>query len=141
MKIYFAGSIRGGREDANLYMSLIDDIKRYGTVLTEHIGDATLSAQGEQTVDDTFIYTRDMDWVRESDAIIAEVTTASLGVGYELGQAESMGKPILCLYRPQSGKRLSAMLSGNVYMKIKHYNTLDEAKDIIKDFISTLNNL
>jgi 2'-deoxynucleoside 5'-phosphate N-hydrolase len=50
MKIYFAGSIRGGRDDKELYLDIIKWLGKYGTVLTEHIGDATLSALGEHTV-------------------------------------------------------------------------------------------
>ena len=37
--------------------------------------------------------------------IVAEVTQPSLGVGYEIGRAYAMNKPILCLYRPQPEKR------------------------------------
>ena len=37
--------------------------------------------------------------------IVAEVTQPSLGVGYEIGRAVAMDKKILCLYRPQDGKR------------------------------------
>ena len=37
IKIYFAGSIRGGREDKILYSQIIENLKKYGTVLTEHI--------------------------------------------------------------------------------------------------------
>ncbi len=40
----------------------------------------------------------------QSDIIVAEVTQPSLGVGYELGRAVAMKKPILCLYRPQVSK-------------------------------------
>ena len=37
--IYFCGSIRGGRDDAALYRRIIDQLKQYGDVLTEHIAD------------------------------------------------------------------------------------------------------
>jgi hypothetical protein len=47
MKIYFAGSIRGGREDKNLYLQLIHHLSQYGQVLTEHIGDVDLTEFGE----------------------------------------------------------------------------------------------
>lgn len=40
--IYFCGSIRGGRDDAALYKRIIDQLKQYGEVLTEHIGDPNL---------------------------------------------------------------------------------------------------
>ena len=38
MKIYFAGSIRGGRKDAELYRKVIAALKEKHQVLTEHVG-------------------------------------------------------------------------------------------------------
>ncbi len=46
LKIYFCGSIRAGRADAGLYARLVQELKTYGRVLTEHVGDAQLLAQG-----------------------------------------------------------------------------------------------
>lgn len=43
--------------------------------------------------------------------LIAEVTQPSLGVGYEIGRAMERGKPILCLFRPSSGRGLSLKLT------------------------------
>jgi 2'-deoxynucleoside 5'-phosphate N-hydrolase len=127
MTIYFAGSIRGGRNDRDVYMKLITHLKKHGRVMTEHIGDEDLDETGEKDADDTWIFERDVAWIKESDVLIAEVSTPSLGVGYELGLAEAMGKKILCLYRNQSGKRLSAMVSGNKYMTCVTYDDIDEA--------------
>ena len=49
--IYFCGSIRAGRDDAALYKRIIDQLKDYGEVLTEHIGDPNLmeKEKGNQT--------------------------------------------------------------------------------------------
>ncbi|MCA9356116.1 hypothetical protein KC852_01165 [Candidatus Nomurabacteria bacterium] len=47
MKIYFAGAIRGGREDAELYAKVIEILKKYGTVLTEHLGDTSITSAGQ----------------------------------------------------------------------------------------------
>lgn len=44
-KVYFAGSIRGGREDAAVYKRIIDYINATDTVLTEHIGLGSLSVK------------------------------------------------------------------------------------------------
>ena len=95
MKIYFAGSIRAGRDDQDFYYSIINELGKYGQVLTEHIGNKSLSDQGEQGITDTYIFERDMNWVKEADLLVGEVTTPSLGVGYEIGQAESFCKRIL----------------------------------------------
>ena len=46
MNIYFCGSIRAGRDDAALYTRLIEQLKKYGKVLTEHVGDSALLDQG-----------------------------------------------------------------------------------------------
>ncbi|KAA3628516.1 MAG: nucleoside 2-deoxyribosyltransferase [Bacteroidetes bacterium] len=134
MKIYFAGSIRGGRDDRALYLDLIQFLQQFGEVLTEHVGDQHLSVYGEDQLTDQGIYERDMEWLRSCDVVVAEVTTPSLGVGYELGKAEDLGKTILCLYRKQPGKRLSAMLNGNSNVLNKTYQTREEAFEILSNF-------
>jgi len=138
MKIYFAASIRGGRDDKGLYSQLIQHLAKYGQVLTEHIGNENLTEFGEDGSSDEWIYNRDMDWIRQSDVIIAEVSTPSLGVGYEIGKAEGMNKKILCLYRDQQNKRLSAMISGNSNVKIARYETLEDAFSHIDNFFESL---
>ena len=58
-KVYFAGSIRGGRDYATLYTELISYIKsKNAIVLTEHIGDNNLLKQ-ERALTDKEIYLRD----------------------------------------------------------------------------------
>ncbi len=37
--------------------------------------------------------------IRNCDLILAEISYASTGMGIELGWAESLGKPIICLHR------------------------------------------
>jgi len=134
MKIYFAGSIRGGRDDKEIYLQIINHLGKYGKVLTEHVGDKNLSILGEDGKTEDYIFNRDIAWVKESDVIVAEVTQPSLGVGYELGMGESLGKKVYCLYRPQEGKKLSAMIGGNKYFIIKEYKTLEDAKKLIDGF-------
>lgn len=134
MKIYFAGSIRGGRNDSAVYMEIIKLLQQYGTVLTEHIGDKTLSAQGESDVTAEYIYQRDIDWVKECDVVIAEVTQPSLGVGYEIAKAEEWGKRILCLFRPEKDKRLSAMIQGSQNIQTEQYQVIGDIEALLKKF-------
>ena len=138
MKIYFAGSIRGGRQDQEIYFSIINELTKYGTVLTEHIGQKNLSEKGEQNLTEQFIFERDMAWVREADVLVGEVTAPSLGVGYEIGQAESMDKKILLLYRSVEGKKLSAMLLGNTKVKVAQYETFDDARAILAEYFDAI---
>ena len=138
MKIYFAGSIRGGRDDREFYHSLIQHLKQYGKVLSEHIGKETLSSSGEEVEDNYMIHKRDMEWLTSADIIIAEVSTPSLGVGYEIGRALEIGKPILCLYRIDSPKKLSAMIAGSPELTVVRYSDIQEAIDAINSFVSNL---
>lgn len=140
MKIYFAGSIRGGRTDVSLYLELIEHLKQFGEVLTEHIGNAALTQFGENETTDEFIHNRDMDWLMSADVIVAEVTHPSLGVGYELGRALEQGKKVLCLFRNQEGKKLSAMISGSGKFKVEVYSNANDGKLIISDYLNELLN-
>lgn len=126
MKIYFAGSIRGGRGDREIYAEIITLLKKYGEVLTEHIGLATLSSYGQTEMTDAQIYTKDTNWIKDADVVIAEVTTSSLGVGYELGFAEANKKKVVVLYRPSEEKRLSAMVAGNSNTTVINYTDVSE---------------
>ena len=129
MKIYFAGSIRGGRDDAKIYAQIIEFLQGYGEVLTEHVGSDELMDQGESSLSDQEIHGRDMKWLLESDLMVAEVTNPSLGVGYEIGRAIEVEKRILCLYRESSDKRLSAMISGSGSTENINYNSITDLKE------------
>ena len=135
--IYFAGSIRGGRDDHALYFEIVKLLGQYGTVLTEHVGDETLQSVGE-SLSDRLIYERDIEWLKSSDCLIAEVTTPSLGVGFEIGKATEWGKQVLCIFRPGEGRLLSAMIAGSKDVTVKEYESLADLKDIFVDFFTSL---
>jgi len=139
LKIYFAASIRGGRKDQNKYNELIQFLSSKVEVLTEHVGDSSLEQTGEQNLSDKEIYERDLEWLESADAIIAEVTNPSLGVGYELGIAEKLGKPVLCLFDDSDHNRnLSAMISGNHKITTFRYTSLNMAKERILEFLNAI---
>ncbi|MGB9178024.1 MAG: nucleoside 2-deoxyribosyltransferase [Pyrinomonadaceae bacterium] len=133
MKIYFAGAIRGGRVDKALYLEIVERLREYGQVLTEHIGDAELSALGE-SLNDGEIHDRDLAWLKDAEYLVAEVTTPSLGVGYEIGKATEWGTPTLCLYRPDDSRALSAMVAGSRNVLVREYESATQLKDIFDEF-------
>lgn len=47
MKVYFCGSIRGGRDDVDIYRRFVQKLQSYGTVLTEHVSSRQLDDAGE----------------------------------------------------------------------------------------------
>ena len=136
MKIYFCGSIRGGRNDAAKYKRMIDALKPYGTVLTEHVGDPGLTDKGGDG-GSAYIWQRDTAWLRDCDLVIAECTQPSLGVGYELAFARFLEKPVHIFYGGEEG-RLSAMLAGDPAFHIHEYSDeeamLRELVNVVKNY-------
>merc|ERR1712179_734712 len=140
--IYFCGSIRAGRQDVDLYQRIIDQLDQYGRVLTPFVGDKNITITGsEHEGGDKGIHDRDVAMLEESKVIVAEVTQPSLGVGYELGRAVAMGKRILCLYRPQENKLLSAMIRGahnDASFTVVDYKDMKDVPAILKKFFAAL---
>ena len=134
-KVYFAGSIRGGRVDAEMYRRIIDYIQRTDLVLTEHVGDLSLSVLEQGRSRDAEIYAQDTGWLRDSDLLIGECTCPSLGVGYELAYAEKLGIPCHIFYN-KTRCRLSAMLTGNPYFEIHPYSEEVEIYPVIDSILN-----
>ncbi|MBQ8094754.1 MAG: nucleoside 2-deoxyribosyltransferase [Clostridia bacterium] len=131
MKIYFAGSIRGGRDDVGLYHRIIEHLKQEHTVLTEQVGDLSL----QEASTDREIYVQDTAWLREADIVIAECSTPSLGVGYELAYAEKYGKPVHIFHNRSRGN-LSAMLTGDEYFKIHPYENENDIYPVLDKLLA-----
>lgn len=100
INIYFAGAIRGGRDDVKIYQILPGILNKYGTVLTEHIGNETLLME-ESGLTGSEIFTRDMRWLAVTDLLVADISTPSLGMECELAMAENLNIPSLYLFRKQ----------------------------------------
>ena len=120
-KVYFCGSIRGGRALQPLYRAIVDFLQDRGfEVLTTHVAASdVLLQESREGLTAAGIYARDMRWLSECELVIAEVSTPSLGVGVEVTEAQHMGKPILALAR--SDAQLSAMIAGNPALKMLTY--------------------
>ncbi len=111
MKVYFSGSISGGREHEAVYRRLVARLQAQGhAVPSAHVADP-VALEREKDLPPREVFERDVKWIEECDAMVAEVSTPSLGVGYEYGLAVQLGKPVLCVYR--SGLRMSKMITGN----------------------------
>jgi 2'-deoxynucleoside 5'-phosphate N-hydrolase len=142
LNIYFGASISGGREDVELYSGIISHLKTKGKVLTEHIGDKTMDSSGEP--DKFLAHDRDIGWLLSADVFVADISTPSIGVGYETGRIFEHGLatghmiPMLCLYRIGSAKPISGMIYGNKAIAVRTYTTLDEAKLTIDKFFEKI---
>jgi len=105
-------------------------------VLTEHVVDDDLSVLGESK-DDRWIHDRDLAWLGEADCLVAEVTTPSLGVGFEIAKATEWGKRTLCLFRPSAGRPLSALIAGSERVTVREYQRPADLSKIFDEFFAT----
>nr|XP_033794494.1 2'-deoxynucleoside 5'-phosphate N-hydrolase 1 isoform X1 [Geotrypetes seraphini] len=143
MRIYFCGSIRGGRADRARYERVILLLRRYGNVLTEHVAAPEVTEHGEDAAfirGDKFIHDRDLAWLNQADVVVAEVTQPSLGVGYELGHAVAMKKTVLCLFCSTSGRVLSAMVRGaenGDHFLVRDYQEEEEIEKILEEYFTS----
>ena len=138
MNIYFACSITGGREFERIYQDLIAALLADGhRIPTAHLAGSNVLAL-ESAIAPREVYERDVTWIRSADALIAEVSGPSHGVGYEIGFALQAEKPVLCLY--QTGRKVSKMITGNPDPKLstKEYKDSGEAISFAREFILIL---
>lgn len=101
-KIFLSGSIRGGRQLIETYQLMYCILEEAGAeVLCWYVADPELG-NVEMGMTEEEIYSRDMSLLVKSDALVAEVTVPSTGVGYEICRALVQEIPVLCLHRPEA---------------------------------------
>lgn len=136
MNIYFACSITGGREFEPVYQAIVAALEAERHVIpTSHLASSEVVGL-EKIVSPQDVYLRDIQWINQADLVIAEVSTPSHGVGYEIAYALSIGKPVLCCY--QQGQAVSKMITGNTNanIQVQTYHTKEEAAQIACKFAS-----
>jgi hypothetical protein len=130
--VYFACAISAGRQDAETYSRLVGALSAEARVLTaefaavDFVEDPLLSAAA--------VNERDLDWLVSADALIAEITVPSLGVGYEIAKAESWSKPVLCLHRAEAGQP-SPMITGARGVRTVQYRRTNELSPVLRSFL------
>ena len=135
MKVYFACSISGGRKDEKAYQYLVGVMEGMGIdVPTAHIAETGIEEIDDQKAP-LEIYQRDVNWIQDSDILVAEVSTPSHGVGYEIGYALSLDMPVLCLYK--DGIVVTKMISGNPdpLLSVMAYADLQQAEEILQTYL------
>lgn len=132
MKIYFSGSISGGRDKVDDYAKIVEILNEYGNVLTTHIANPKLG-KVEKGITAEKIYQRDINWLKESDIVFAEITVPSMGVGYELAYAENRNIPVICMY--DKNVNVSRMIIGNKNFIQIPYESIENLKERIHEIM------
>ena len=140
MKLYFSCSITGGRQDQPAYQLIVDALQADGhQVLTASLARPDLENR-EGVGSDEEVFRRDIAWLDECDAVVAEISTPSHGVGYEIAYALQHAKPVICVY--QQKRIVSKMLTGNRQsgLRVVSYGDLSEMIVSIRDLLQLLSN-
>lgn len=136
MKVYFATPIRGernyGAQIVPILKSIADEMAF--TIISQH----ELITGKRETLEDTNIYQRDINWLNEADCVVAEISNASTGVGYELYHAIHVRQiPVLVLWNDISHP--SAMITG-IPMSIRidqcEWAALEDVEESLIQFFS-----
>ena len=110
MRIYLAAAMTHAGRDLEAIRTLLDCLEADGhDVPTRHVADP-LGRDVEGELADAEVARRDLDWVAGCDALVAEVSTPSHGVGVEVAAALAAGRPVLLTYR--QGVAVSRLLLG-----------------------------
>ncbi|HUB83767.1 MAG TPA: nucleoside 2-deoxyribosyltransferase [Bryobacteraceae bacterium] len=135
MKIYFGFTVAGDRSQVSVARRLVELLEALGhEVLTRHLvsEDAALM---DRRITPQAVYERDMNWLRQCDIFIAEVSGSSFGLGYEAGYVlGSSGKKAILFYRRQAAPRISLLITGNTHpnCRLVPYSEPDEIEQQLR---------
>ncbi len=125
MKIYVSGSIYGGRQKIETYKTIINALEKYGEVCDKQIIDEDVLKKEEFQSDEEIFKGLEVQ-LKTADIVFAEVTVPSLGVGYELGFADQLGKKIIAIYDLNMIDKVSTMIRGNKRINLIGYHEISE---------------
>lgn len=132
MKIYLACTVRGHRGGLKAGRLIADRLQCHGhDVLTTHLLSDDVN-EAEARLSEQDVYCRDVEWLTECDALVAEASGSSYGVGFEvgfvLGRAERSLQRVVLLYDRSRHQEISRLIVGNRHSRCRlfGYSTLDE---------------
>lgn len=134
MRVYLAAAMTSADRDLPAIAALVAHLERCGhEVPTRHVADPG-GRELDAALSDAELARRDLDWLAGCDALVAEVSTPSHGVGIEVMVAVQRLLPVLLLYR--RGSRVSRLLLGLPFARAAMYDGSAEAAAAIDAFLA-----
>jgi nucleoside 2-deoxyribosyltransferase len=140
MIVYCAGPIKGDKQYQPFYIEIVKHVTALGhTALSE------MNEQFRSTIPltDSQIFKRNIKWMEKSDIIIAEASSSSTGVGFEIAYVLYNLKKHVLVLNKEGAKTISAMINGcdSELMDVKHYSDSEDIKKIISIYINEFQNV
>ena len=134
MRVYLAAAMTNPASDLAVVQALLATLEGLGhAVPTRHVADPGGRA-ADHRLSDRQLARRDLDWLAASDAVVAEVSAPSHGVGVEVTAAAAAGTPVLLLAREDVP--VSRLLLGLEGVEAHTYRTAEEAAEQVRRFLS-----
>jgi adenylate kinase len=135
LAIYYCAPVSAaGGFPRSHYADQIRYLKRFGRVLTEHLGSDAATSGHDAALGPAAIYSQDMAWLAEADVVVADITFPSTGTGLALGAAVAQRKKIIALFDQARG-RASALTAGCPGMLVRPYSSAKEWQRLVRFFI------
>ncbi|HVN32049.1 MAG TPA: nucleoside 2-deoxyribosyltransferase [Thermoanaerobaculaceae bacterium] len=134
MRIYLAAAMTHKGRDLDAIKMLLDCLEADGhEVPTRHVADP-LGREVEGEISDADLARRDLKWVADCSALVAEVSTPSHGVGVEVTVALAGNKPVLLAYR--RGAPVSRLLLGLPGVEAFAYSDAGDLQQEVRRFLA-----
>jgi nucleoside 2-deoxyribosyltransferase len=130
MRIYLACTVRGDRSGLEAARLAATRLTALGhEVLTTHLlHDDVDRAEADRP--ECEVFARDVAWLESCDALVAEASGSTYGVGFEvgyvLGRATASGQKVCLLYDGARRNSVSRLISGNTRCHTLAYHGLEE---------------
>jgi nucleoside 2-deoxyribosyltransferase len=119
MRVYLACTVRGDRGGVAAGRVIAERLEALGhEVLTSHLLDDDVD-RAEAALTERDVFERDIRWLSECDAVVAEASGSSYGVGFEvgyvLGRAAETGQRVVLVYDQARAGAISRLIVGNCH--------------------------
>lgn len=145
MKVFFTGSTSNLIEDTKRYdyiNDIIMSLKHESTNYIHHPVDSDYRLTVEKSIGTSGLSVYDfvVQLITSSDVLIADITTQSFKVGYQLDYALHNKIPCLVIYKKSEDFVLPIMLHTSRYglLQVREYESEEEIKDIISEYLNNI---
>ncbi len=136
MRVYFAAAMTNPDRDLAVLGRLVEHVEGTGhEVPTRHVV-APDGKQRDRGLTDVELARRDLAWIASCDALVAEVSTPSHGVGVEVMAALDRRMPVLLLRREDV--TVSRLLLGLPGVERAAYRSVADARAAIDSFLAAV---
>ncbi len=138
MNVYFACSITGGRDDQDVYAKIVNHLLAAGHVVPTAALAYPEALLDEGAVEPAEVYQRDVNWIINCDLLVAEVSTPSHGVGYEIAYALGIRKPVFCCYHQDVNVSKMILGNGDPNLVLYGYQNVEAALAYLSEHIERI---